>query len=48
VDGRAADLRPGTRIANGQDSERPRRRVASVDDADETLDIPTFLRKQQE
>jgi cell division protein FtsZ len=42
------DLRPGTRVANGQDSERPRRRVASVDDADESLDIPTFLRKQQE
>jgi cell division protein FtsZ len=47
VDARV-DLRPGTRIANGQDSERPRRRVASVDDADESLDIPTFLRKQQE
>jgi cell division protein FtsZ len=47
MDGRP-DLRPGTRVGNGQDSERPRRRVASIDDADESLDIPTFLRKQQE
>lgn len=41
------DLRPG-RSANGHDGDRPRRRVGAIDDTDETLDIPTFLRKQQE
>ena len=42
------DLRPGTRLSVGSDSERDRRHVAAVEESNETLEIPTFLRRQPE
>jgi cell division protein FtsZ len=41
-----ADLRPGVQAAVDDEGERPRRRTA--EDAEDSLDIPTFLRKQPE
>jgi len=42
------DLRPGTRLPAGGDSERDRRQVAAVEELNDTLEIPTFLRRQPE
>jgi cell division protein FtsZ len=39
------DLRPGTRLSA---AEGGRKRAAVVEEAEESLDIPTFLRKQQD
>jgi len=42
------DLRPGTHLPASDESERARRSPAIFDDSSESLDIPTFLRKQPE
>jgi len=42
------DLRPGTRLPAGGDSDRDRRPVAAVEELNDTLEIPTFLRRQSE
>jgi cell division protein FtsZ len=41
------DLRPGMQASGDEDGERSRRRSA-IDEAEESFEIPTFLRKQPE